>query len=484
MPWVLMAGSLIYPLHTMQAQAPAPGNVCSNLTIDPNKDFLGNFNNGCFAMPLGNSQGNYKGGDLNSKYDLVYYKVTPGYELVLTGTYPNARFFSITAYDEHAAIVSTINDIQIPPLNGSMYNPFLSSAPYQAQQYGVTIGFGGGVPVNVAPGCSTSDTTIDQTFLDASQIHQGLTWLGYPDLPEGFPAHQTGANSAGSLIVRSYVDISAESPPVLIVRQLSNGCAVLLNQISNIVTDQTIGQTWQNSAQVKAHNEFSYGIEPVLCFQADPQSKVTWTRQSDYIAGENSGASLLFFNMTPALVQSIITGGEFIRMQFQMPTIPNTPCNGGGCELTGLEQLRYRSISFENATATTMASIKDSGMVQDENGNVTLIIGMGTAPPPQVNPHNKYTYVNLAQVPNYSSVAVVALRDILPNATFDCSTFNVPFYTAEYNPEGGYMGNYVPSVDFPTASEIPTTPVPINRANSCATPVTQTPYACGTEGGN
>ncbi len=478
-----MAAASLTPFAS--AAEPLLAGGCVKLpAIDPSKDFVGNFNNPCYALPLGSSRGADKAGDLNAVYSEAYYTVTAGYELVLLGSYPNSRFFSVTVYDSHAAVTSNMIDTQILPLNGSMFNPFLTSAPYQAnQQYGLTIGFGGGGLGPITAGCNTSDTTIDQNFLDASQIHPGITWNGYPGLPQGFPVHQTGANDAGAVIVRSYYDLLTEPPTVMIVRQLSNGCALPLKDAKNIITTLSSGADWSNSSQIESHLEFANQIMPVECYQADPQNQVVWVRSADYVPGDNGSAGYLYFPVPTTVVNAMITGKEFMRMRFQLPALPNTPCPAGGCGLTGLEQLRYASISFENDKTTTYASIMDANMVQDAFGNVTIIIGMGTPPPSYVTAQNGYTYVDLSQAQGYKGLANVALRNILPNPTFNCSSENVPIFTSEFNPAGGYMGNYVPTVDFPTPSEIPTTPVPMNRSNTCAdTNFGATlPAACGTE---
>ncbi len=456
---------------------------CNNPpAIDPGKDFLGNFNNSCYALPFSASSGRSHAGDLNAKYGLIYYKVTPGYELILTGTFANARFFSVTVYDSHLAETSGMLDQAIQPLNHSMENPFLPGVSYKAnQQYGITVGFGGPVPASPNAGCSTADTTIDANFLDASQIHQGLSWNGYPGLPPGFPVHLTGPSSGGQIIIRSYFDLTNEPDPVVIVRDLTTGCGVPLKDAKNIVTTNLrAGGQWGDQAQTSAHDQFSYSIQQNQCFPQDPLNQVRWNRSPAYVPGDNSAAGYLGFNLSQTKVQSIIAGKQFMRFRFQLPALPDTPCANGQCALTGSEQLRYRSISFEDSKKTLL-SVKDSDLVRDPNGNVNLIVGFGTAPPAYVTAANYYTYVDLSSAPKFRDLNAVTMRDILPGAGFQCSDFNVPFLYTEYNPEGGYMGAYVPTVDFPASSQIPMTPVPVTRANSCLAAVTQVPVTCTTQ---
>ena len=65
------------------------------------------------------------------------------------------------------------------------------------------------------------------------------------------------------------------------------------------------------------------------------------------------------------------------------------------------------------------------------------------------------------------------LRNFLPNATFNCSTFNVPNYTDEnYVSNGvasGFMGAFVPTVDFlPLDSPLFTSPASgTGRPDTC-----------------
>jgi hypothetical protein len=458
---------------------------------NPNADFLTNFNKPCYALPLVSGNGLNYSGDSNATYDSVYYVVTPGYEIVLLGTYPNARFLSATIYDEHLAITSSILDQNIPPLNSTMTNPYLVGAVFQPnQQYGVTISFGYPLTATPSPGCSASDTTIDQTILNASQIHSGLTWLGYdgpiplptgpgpwnPGAPVGapFPVHQTGDNSGGLLMVRKYLAIANNTPETVIVRDTTTGCALpaSLAITKGILSTMTgLNSPLLNQAQISAHQEFSNDIEELLCYHADPNNAKQWFRTVDYVPLANLGAAL-DLNLTSSNMQPLLNGQQFIRLRFPAPTTPNIPCASGGCALTGLENLRYFSISFLGASTaygkTTLTSVSDTALNHDPNGNVTLLVGLGAQAPSFVTPANYYTYFDLTQIPNYSSLTRIEIRQLLPNANFSCSNANVPLFTMEYNNAGGFMGQYVPTIDFPTPAALSSpAPPPPSRGNTC-----------------
>lgn len=464
-------------------QVAQPNVDCSNLPqVNPNKTFIGNFGNSCYMTPLTISNGAANSGDLNARYYNVYYQVNPGYELVLTGAYPNARFFSVEVYDSHSVSVAALLDSQIVPLNSSFSDPFAPGASYVAgQQYGIRIGLGGVPPQTPSPGCSTAGSNLDSNFADASQIHQGLTWSSYSPLPDGFPTHQTGLSSGGSIMVRYYAPFGTQTVPAVIVRDLSTGCAVPLAQVSGlsvVTTNKTTGPAWANSSQVSAHNSYAGTIQPQECYPKDPGNGAQWLRAADYVPGYDTFASYLSVSVSASSVSTIVNSQEFIRIQFHIPTYPNTPCAmGGGCAITGNEQVRYRSITFASGT-TSLASIKDSDMVVNPGGYVTLIIGMGTQPPANVTAANYYTYFDLSTVPNYQTLTNIQLRDILPNTNFQCSSFNVPYKTTEYNPNGGYMGDYVPTVDYPTTAKLPTIPNPPVRADTCSIVPTQPPTTC------
>ena len=465
------------------ASAPPPINCSSLPAINPAKDFLGNFYNKCYLIPMGVGHGGTTGGDLGAEYDQIFYKIIPGYELVVYDQFPSARFLSVTVYDQHSANTSELLDANILPENSTMSNPFQIGVPYTPGQfYGVSVSLGSGVPTNPAAGCSTADTTIDQNLLDASQIHSGLTWTGYPYLPPNFPPHQTGANSAGALMVRKYAILSSTGPAGVFVRQLSDGCAIsaaAANTLGILTTNLAVGQSQEDTQQIDAHQEFASKIQPRYCFPRDPTNEVNWVREQQYLPEINSDAAYLRANFSSTVVQELISGGGFMQIQFPLPTFPDMPCATGNCSITGAEQMRYFSLSFEDAQQNVYTTMKDSQFVQDPNGNVTLIVGFGKQPPPQVTAANYYTYLDLSQFPNFANVNQIDVRNILQNASFNCSAFQVPFNTTEYNNVGGYMGAYVPTVQFLGATKIPTVPTPPTRVDSCGMKPTVYPVVCG-----
>ncbi len=166
----------------------------------------------------------------------MYHEVS--YTVVL-GIFPNSRFMSATLYDSHVTTSpgNYLYDYQFPPLFSDMVNPFTPWTPYQPNQmYGFTVSFGGAMGA-VAPGCGTT-STFGQTVFNASQIHPGYTWNGavYPPPPPPFPAHQTGANSGGIIMLRDYFDYGFQNgktlppAPTVFVVQLSNGCPLTAEQ--------------------------------------------------------------------------------------------------------------------------------------------------------------------------------------------------------------------------------------------------------------
>jgi hypothetical protein len=281
---------------------------------------------------------------------------------------------------------------------------------------------------------------------------------------------------------------------VVIVRNLATGCGLLVSQAKqmNIISvTQTLSSSWLNQAQISGHRTFSDGsatttaLHPNLCFPPDPTNALQWYRTPDYQPEADSASADIFTTITSAQVQSLITAQQFVQIQFPFPSVPDIPCTAGSsCSLTGAENLRYLSLALQGpsggSSRLTLAAIADTNFVKDPNGNVTLVIGLGATPPPTLTAANGYTYLDLTGNPNLSMLERFYIRNILPNPLFLCADGNVPFYSMEYNPEGGYMGPNVPTMSFVTAAQIPSVPpVPPARPNSCGL-IPPAPTACTT----
>jgi hypothetical protein len=71
--------------------------------------------------------------DTNASYWSHPYQAAPGTELVITGTYAKARYFSFNIYQPTAVPIDSIYDTQITPDRGSV-NPFAGGDPRAKQQ--------------------------------------------------------------------------------------------------------------------------------------------------------------------------------------------------------------------------------------------------------------------------------------------------------------------------------------------------------------
>jgi hypothetical protein len=163
----------------------------------------------------------------------------------------------------------------------------------------------------------------------------------------------------------------------------------------------------------------------------------------------------------------------YVRVRLRLPTFPSIPCAANNCSLTGNEQMRYESISVQNA-GTTLASIADHEMVADPNGYVTILFGVGLPQPSFATPANGYTWVDLSTVPNYASMTAINQRVLIPNPTFQCQPYSIPNRYQQWTPLGGLMADYSPVIDFPQASQlsVPAQPLILSEAGCGVLPST------------
>jgi hypothetical protein len=460
---------------------------------NPTKTFLQNFLNNCYAFtyPVSSSTGQ-NAADLIETYAGFFYHVNPGYEIILIGNFPQSRYLNVAADDSHLFTQQSFHDSQLVPLSSTFVNPFLPGVTYQPNQlYAVALQFGGTQPANVQPGCGSGGLNFYSNVMDGTKRHPGVSWNGSPLVYPGFPPHDdAGPNIGGMITVRQYLNQTTGGSvgltnPVAIVRDLSTGCAVPLSQAvandpANILPNQvitrnpTIAQEWLSLDQIWAHKAFR-AMRPTFCFTLGSQV-AQWFRPDIYIPNPNPDAGYILANLAPAALNWVIANKGFMRIRFQLPTMPNTPC--AGCFIGGTEQLRYFDLSFENNQGVTMATIGPPNLVTDPNGYVNLIVGFGTAPPSWVTAANYYTYLDLSTIPGFANFTSLGLRTVLPASNFACSAAAVNYKTSEGNSLGGFMGQYAPVVDVLSGDKIPQVATPPTTPQSCGLIPPETPYVC------
>jgi len=463
----------------------------------PKGNFFSNFNNSCYLIPFAQGAGGGQGGDLNSTYAKVFYKVDPRYQLIIIGNFPNARFFSATNYDAHSAPAQFILDQNIVPLTSSYINPFLPGATWMAgQKYAMPVNFGG-TPGTLEAGCMMTGFNVDVNAVDATIRHAGMDWNSNPyvwKVNPAFPLHvvdtpeHTNPNTAGVVMLRSYLDITPASPqngPYVIVRDVASGCAYpaayAVNTLQIVANNSTAANGWLDSTQADLHRVYENDYLSNLCFAHDPQNMLVFLRGTEYVPGALPDGSYITAPVKAGLTQSLAAAGRVMRIRFQLPTTPPTPC-ASGCSRSGNEQLRYASLSFEVPGGATLASLADSSLTRDPNGNVTVIVGTGASIPSWITAANGYTLLDLTAVSGYQQLSGVNLRNIEPASTFNCSGEIVPYKTGEYTPGGGLMGDYVPFADYPlAASLLPVAGAPPARGGCAIFPNGQAglPPSCG-----
>jgi hypothetical protein len=300
----------------------------------------------------------------------------------------------------------------------------------------------------------------------------------------------------------------------------SPGTAIVAigNDPSSPGIDPSYYKNWLSEAQQGDHAQYTQ-VTPQACYaNGDAHSpagkkfpnEVAWVRGAEWVGRPGPDDSYISAQISTSDLASMASGsGKAIRMQFQLPTMPQIPCDDG-CLLLGTEQLRYWSLSFFQPTSEadvlvsdpdgigaastknqTLVSLADTAFVQAPGGYVTLIVGVGQslstlttgttgamegAEPIATtngarysvlqNPSTYYTFLDLTQFTKTASSPgfvptqplQLLIRNTLPNAAFSCSGAAVPFYTEEYTDSktgAGLMGPYVPLIDYPLLSNLP-----------------------------
>jgi hypothetical protein len=395
------------------------------------------------------SPGGGVGGDRNSTYYQLFYSISHAVnipcqlELVVVGTFPDARYFSLTDNDMHYSATQHLADFEVDPVEQTVTNPFLTGVPYTgSQQYVAPVSLGYIPNQNVlqnpkfVPGCGLTAFEEDN-LLDATQRHLSMDWntdladantgmAHVVDMPThtagtGMTGNAAGPNTAGSLTVRSYLspEICSGAPgsgavtctfpdppqqPYLMVRDATTGCAYPISAvIANGWLDDPLYTTtacktdeygscinptiaiistqdraasgdggysgWNDETQHDQHTLNTNLISQACYTNGGPSAamfpnNVPWVRGPEWMgsAGPDDsyiGGAVSSTDLTGILNGTICGPQEdhtcVMRFRFQVPpNLADTPCVAPfKCSLTGNEELRYMSLTFEYQTGVT-----------------------------------------------------------------------------------------------------------------------------------
>lgn len=456
-------------------------------------NFWSNFLKPQYFLPITRIPDGLDGADLNAQYEQLFVRNYPGTELLIIGEYPRARFFAITLYDDHGAVIGTLNDTQIQPLNPGQSNPFGpgGTANTEDVMYAVRVRLKNQVAVVPTTECDTGNVTINQ--MDGRYRHTAGTWYssfhrGFSVTLQGVPLVHDDAidTSSISIMVRRYLPVNDGNTgqfdlrrPLVLIRSNQTGCAFnLYDALGKPEPDPpvpiTLADWYSTSALVKSQTQAHWKREvdaPQLTpYGLDPYNSAAWYRGPEYLLLQSPDAAYLSSKVVQSGQPAVLNAAQKVmRLRFRLPAVP---CAQAACPLNGTHDLRYWGLSFLQGFASgernTLASISDLDLRPDANGYVSLLVTFGTPLPAHVNAANGYSVVSL---PDVTQVDKLMLRLILPQAAFTCAPNNIPFRTNEHHSGGGYMGDYAPFVDFPVAATLPLHPVLLVRNEPCGPPL-------------
>ncbi len=442
-----------------------------------------------YLVPVSPLDGAQRAGDLNASYQQIFLPVAPNLELLILGEFPRARYFSISLYDDHGALLDVLDDVEIEPLIPGQNNPYRVGGTPGAEDilYAVTVQLGPQVATNPSnPDCAFAPLNVHTNLMDARIHHTAGTYYscqqsGFSaEIPTGTVIHddELANNRGATVMLRTYLGQAPGqnsqfnlTKPLVWLRHSSSGCSFPLASPGTFVDpDQWYrSDTVTYADQFAAHTQHEKDLGYSFPYGTDALNGVVWLGSPEYLLRALEDRYITAFipydsAQYPNPGAELNAESRVMRLLLRVPTVP---CNGApDCLPTGNEQLRYRGLSFVDQNNYTFASVADNDLHPDLDGYVSLIVTFGTPLPAHVTPENGYTVLALPE----QSFRQMTLRNLRPSPDFTCSNNNVPHRTAEHHANGGYMGEYSPFVVFPTAASLPPVAAPFPQGGTCLPP--------------
>lgn len=334
--------------------------------------------------------------DLDAEYLYAPLDGLANGQIEITGSYPQARYFSFTLYGNDENAETSIYDQQIAPDPGS-YNPFTSAGRSgQPSHYTVHVLFAN-APAHPAP----------------NTLYAG-------------PA--TATNSVGFMVLRIYIPRSPSSPsgnvPWPQVHVLTSTGQPEFTEGACSTTPPSFGAWyWQAKAQQNAPAGQSTPADGTT-------SPPAWTRSFD------NG----FGNQQNAYLQVLISHhwGQLLVAHFKAPTFPRT---SAGQPVYGDHDLRYWSVcTYDSSGTAVFGCVPDYQARQDAKGWVTFVVSQVGQRPSNATEANGVSWLPWGS----DNEIQVMERNMLPQASFTHAAGAIR--TPAQNAQAAHlMGDYYPT---------------------------------------
>ena len=303
--------------------------------------------------------------DTAATYWTTTYNLVAGDTLVLSGTYPDARYMSLITYTAAGNVVDAIDDRNITPTAGSG-NPFSDTAASAGGQYTVEV---------------------------------------RPDVAIGSPDNVLNPGGVlGSVIYRVYVgngnDPTGAAPlPSLSVKR-TDGTVVPIPTCANPGTDPAL---------LDLINAFGPATDAV------PQTPPVFTRPA------NVGG--LYANPANGYVAAVAdhAPGRVLVVTGQAPSVPDTET---GVSPAAAAQLRYWSLCANEYRKPYPVSscLHDTQVPVDGSGNYTIAVSTAVDRPANATVADGAAWLDWGST---SQNMLLLMRHMLPDASFTESVFAV-----------------------------------------------------------
>ncbi|MGG1441987.1 hypothetical protein ABE354_07955 [Brevibacillus laterosporus] len=350
--------------------------------------------------------------DCNARYYFYPFVVDPEVEIIIEGEYPCSRYMSYTVYGCNQQVIASAFDQMLIPNEGCV-NTFEPHANWEAMNRSYTLKLQFIPPPRYV--CPFVPGVGNNTFFIGA-------------LPNGQP------NLWGILVYRIYVasegtDEAGGELPTITYRRKKDGKRLRVKNPKSLDLEAIL----QQSSRLCTMPSRPIGNRTV---PLTPTTNVlTWSRPS------YKQNRVLFGNPQGGYMYASLCSSpaQYLCLRWKAPTFPDTYHNQS---ITGLENMRYWSMSFVSTVGTaTICTLADYQTVLDEQGFATLLVGFGAPRPAFAIPERGYNWVDLGNQP----VKGVIYRNMVVSACFPCTAVNIPLgqqvsmQMGEYLPIGQYI---------------------------------------------